>query len=98
MGVTTNRFTFHRRALLVLNALSPAEQGQVREKLEALEALSRLRWLKDELKPLPTEADTYLLRAGPDWRLIVRVPEGEQPEELDIVHHDTLAAFAEKAS
>ena len=29
---------------------------------------------------------------------IVRVPEGGQPEVLDIVHHDTLAAFAEKAS
>lgn len=96
--MTANRFTFHRRALLVLNALSPAEQDQVRKKLEALEALPRSRWLKDELKPLPTEADTYVLRAGPDWRLIVRVPEDGPPEVLDIVHHDTLAAFAEKAS
>ena len=96
--MTTNHFTFHRRALFVLNALSPSEQKQVREKVAALEALPRSRWLKGELKPLPTEADTYVLRAGPDWRLIVRVPEDGQPEVPDIVHHDTLAAFAEKAS
>ena len=96
--MSANHFTFHRRALLVLNALSAAEQDQVRERLEALEALPRSRWFTGELKALPTEADTYLLRAGADWRLIVRVPEGGQPEVLDIVHHDTLAAFAEKAS
>jgi len=96
--MNNNHFSFHRRALLVFNALSPAEQGQVRGKLQSLEALPRSRWLTGELKPLPTEADTYLLRAGPDWRLIMRVPEEGPPEVLDIVHHDTLAAFAENAS
>ena len=55
--MNTNHFTFHRRALFVLNALSPSEQKQVRGKLETLEELPRSRWLKDELKPLPTEAD-----------------------------------------
>ena len=89
-----NRFALRRRALQVLDALAPEEQKQVLDKLEALGKLPREQWPMHEFSRLPGEEPLYLLRIPPRLRLFVRMDDGSQPEVLDIVHRDRLAAFA----
>jgi hypothetical protein len=88
------RFQFHRRAFAALNELSPADQAQVLDRLQVLDGIPPRDWPVQQVKKLGTEPGLYLLRIDNSLRAIVLAAEGQEPEVLDLVRHETLEKFA----
>jgi hypothetical protein len=88
-------FQFHRRAFAALNELSPADRAKVLDQLAALNGIPRRDWsARQQVRKLGTDPALYLLRIDQSLRVIVRAPEGHEPEVLDLVRHETLERFA----
>jgi len=88
------RFQFHRRAFAALSELSPEDQTRVLDQLSALEGVPRQHWSTSLVRKLGTEPGLYLLRIDHSLRAIVRALDGQVPEVLDLVRHETLEKFA----
>ena len=89
------QFQFHRRAFAALNELSPADRAKVLDQLAALDGIPRRDWSAgQQVRKLGTDPALYLLRIDQSLRAIVRAPEGQEPEVLDLVRHETLERFA----
>jgi hypothetical protein len=92
------RYKIHRRALSALNQLAGDEQAQVLERLAALVDTPASRWPGALAKKLPGDQSLYLVRVNDSLRAIVRAVEGQQPEVMDFVLHETLQSFTPGAS
>ncbi len=88
------RFRFHRRAFTALNELSPTDQARVLDQLRVLDGIPPQDWPVPQVKKLGAEPGLYLLRIDSSLRAIVHVAEGQEPEVLDLVRHETLEKFA----
>jgi hypothetical protein len=92
--VEVGTYKIHRRALAALNQLTPEEQAQVQERLAGLVDTPADQWPAALAKRLPGDPSLYLVRVDDSLRAIVRGADGQQPEVLDIVRHETLQSFA----
>ena len=87
-------YQLHRRALMVLNQLSDAEQKRVQERLTALLEIPVAQWPAVWVKRLPGDQPLYLVRIDDSLRGIVQAEDGQQPELMDIVRRERLESFA----
>jgi hypothetical protein len=90
-------YKFHRRAFTALNQLAADEQAQVRHRLESLVDTPPDRWPATLVQTLPGDQRLYLLRVNDSLRAFVRAADGQEPEVMDIVRHETLEAFTKTA-
>src|SRR5436309_2550664 len=86
-------YKFHRRALAALNQLPADEQAQVLERLASLVDTLPAQWPAAQAKRLPGDPLLYLVRVNDSLRIIVRATEGQEPEVMDLVRHETLESF-----
>jgi hypothetical protein len=91
-------YKFHRRAFTALNQLAGDEQAQVLETLAALVDTPAAQWPAAQAKRLPGEQPLYLVRVNDSLRIIVRAADGQEPEVMDIVRHETLESFNKAAN
>jgi hypothetical protein len=90
-------YKFHRRALAALNQLAGDEQAQVLEALAALVDTPAARWPVAQAKRLPGDQSLYLVPVNDSLRAIVRAADGQEPEVMDVVRHETLESFTQAA-
>jgi hypothetical protein len=90
-------YRFHRRALTALNQLAGDEQAQVLEALAALVDTPRAQWPAVQARRLPGESPLYLVPINDSLRVFVRAADGQEPEVMDIVRHETLESFSKAA-
>ena len=81
-----------------LNQLPGDEQAQVLERLASLADRPAAQWPADLAKRLPGGESLYLVRVNDSLRAIVRAAEGQPPEVMDVVRHETLESFARGAA
>jgi hypothetical protein len=86
-------YRFHRRALAAFNQLTDDEQTQVLATLAALLDAPAVQWPAAQATRLPGAVPLYLVRVNDSLRIIVRVDDGQEPEVVDIVRHETLQFF-----
>jgi hypothetical protein len=91
-------YTFHRRAAAVFNPLAGDEQAQVLETLAALLGTAVAQWPAAQVKRLPRDQSLYLVHVNDSLRALVQVVAGQEPEVMDLVHHETLECFAKAAA
>jgi hypothetical protein len=91
-------YKWHRRAFTALNQLAGDEQAQVLERLASLVDTPAASWPETLAKRLPDDPSLYLVRINDSLRVILRSVEGQQPEVMDIVRHETLKSFATGAA
>src|SRR5580704_3763800 len=89
---------FHRRAFVALRQLASDEQAQVLETLGALVDTPAAQWPPAQAKRLPGDPPLFLVPVNDSLRLIVRAAEGQEPEVMDVVQHETREAFSKAAS
>jgi hypothetical protein len=87
-------FSLHRRAFMALNELPLQDQAEIREQISALAEISPNQWTSQDVKKLDDDPSLYLLRVNASLRVILRAANGQPPEVLDIVRHETLETFA----
>jgi hypothetical protein len=90
-------YKFHRRAFTALNQLAGDEQAQVLETLAALADTPAAQW-PAQAKRLPGDQPLYLVPVNDSLRVIVRAADGQEPEVMDIVRHETLESFTKAAN
>jgi hypothetical protein len=90
-------YKFHRRAFTALNQLAGDEQAQLLETLAALADTPAAQW-PAHAKKLPGEQPLYLVPVNDSLRVIVRAGDGQEPEVMDIVRHETLESFTKAAN
>jgi len=91
-------YKFHRRAFTALHQLPAEEQAQVLETLAALTDAPAAVWPADQAKRLPGSQPLYLVRVNDSLRAIVRAADGQEPEVMDVVRHETLETFTKAAA
>jgi hypothetical protein len=84
----------HRRASMALGQLPDIEQARVIERLEALNDLPPNEWPARIVKRADVATILYLISVDDSLRLLIAAPEGQPPEVMDIVRHETLQQFA----
>jgi hypothetical protein len=89
------KYTLHRRAMTALHQLPGDEQAAVLENLASLVTVPVADWPSFGVKKLPAEAALYLFNVNDSLRAILSAADGQQPEILDIVRHETLQSFAQ---
>lgn len=87
------RITIHRRAQAAINVLTPAEQAAVHAKLAELADFPLDQWSTHGVLRISSEEPLYLARIDDSLRVILRGVEGQAPELLDLVRHETLQWF-----
>ncbi len=91
-------YCFHRRALAAFHQLADEEQAQVLEGLASLVDVPAIQWTAAQAKRLPGDQSLYLVRINDSLRMIVRAVEGQKPEVMDMVRHETLESFTKTAA
>jgi hypothetical protein len=91
-------YQWHRRASAALNQLADDERTQVLQRLASLEDTPAARWPADLATRLSGSQLLYLVRINDSLRAIVRAVEGQLPEVMDVVRHETLEFFAKGAA
>jgi hypothetical protein len=91
-------YKFHRRAFTALNQLADDEQAQVLESLAELADRPAAEWPAARARRLPGDQPLYLVRVNDSLRAIVRAADGQGPDVMDIVRHETLESFAKAAN
>lgn len=91
-------YKFHRRAFAALHQLAGDEQAQVLETLAALTDVPVGDRPAARAKQLPGPQPLYLVRVNDSLRAIVRAADGQAPEVLDVVRHETLESFTKAAA
>ena len=87
-------YKVHRRALMVLNQLSDAEQRRLQERLTVLFEIPVAQWPAVWVKRLEGDQPLYLVRIDDTLRVLIQVEEEQQPELMDIVRQERLESFA----
>jgi hypothetical protein len=87
-------FGFHRRAFMALGELSEAERAAVLARLESLSERPPRDWQAQVVRRTGIAAPLYLIRIDDSLRVLIAAPEGQAPEVVDIVRHETLQQFA----
>jgi hypothetical protein len=95
--MAVNTYNMHRRARSGFYELSPDEQRQVEDKLQALTNLPPWQWPGAKAISLPDTPPDYLVPVNDSLRLIVRAEEGKPLELLDIIRQETIDLFARAA-
>lgn len=91
-------YKFHRRALAAFHQLAGDEQAQVLETLATLLETPATRWPAARARRLPGDQPLYLVRVNSEGlRAIIRAPDGQEPEVLDIMRRETLDSFRKAA-
>jgi hypothetical protein len=93
-----NTYKLHRRALVALNELAPDEQAELMRSLTALLDVPPTRWSPAQARRFPGDQSLYLVPVNDSLRVIVRAADGQQPEIMDIVRHETLELFTKAAA
>ncbi len=84
----------HRRASMALGQLPDIEQARVMERLQSLAELPPSAWPARIVKRADVQTTLYLISVDDSLRLLIAAPEGQAPEVVDIVRHETLEQFA----
>jgi hypothetical protein len=87
-------FRIHRRASMALGQLSDVDQARIVERLESLAELPPSKWPAKIVKRADVPTTLYMISVDNSLRLLVSAPEGQAPEVVDIVRHETLEQFA----
>jgi hypothetical protein len=94
--MNNRRFLVHRSALLAFNVLTQSERCALEAAVAPLRDLPEKRWSKAGATPLESAEPLYFVRVDDSLRAIVRPTEGDQPEVVEIVRHETLERFFQK--
>ncbi len=89
-----DHFGFHRRASMALGQLCEAEQARVLEKLKTIADIPPNEWPARLVRRVDVSTPLYLIRVDNSLRVLISAPDGQVPEVLDIVRHETLEQFA----
>jgi hypothetical protein len=91
-------YQFHRRAAGALHQLAAEEQGQVLDAVAGLVDTPVAQWPAAQARRLPGDQPLYLVPVNDSLRVIVRAVDGQEPEVMDIVRHETLESFRKAAA
>lgn len=91
--MNNGRFTLHRRARAAIDVLTPAERKAVRAKLVELADSPIEQWPARGALRISQEEPLYFAPVDESLRVILRGAEGQPPELLDLVRHETLQWF-----
>jgi hypothetical protein len=92
------KITFHKRAIVALDALSLEETNSVLKSINYLSIVGIEQAWGKNLKKFHIDEPLYLLRVTPSLRVILRVSEQNEIEILDIVMKERLQLFASNKS
>ncbi len=92
------KITFHKRAIVALDALSIEEKNSVLKSINYLSIVGIEPALGENLQKFHIDEPLYLLRVTPSLRVILRVSEQNEIEILDIVMKERLQLFASNKS
>jgi hypothetical protein len=87
-------FRLHYRAFVALSQLSEADQVAIRARLASLANLPPSEWPARVIRRPDVAEPLYMIPVDGGWRVLISAPAGEDPEVVDIVHHETLRQFA----
>jgi mRNA-degrading endonuclease RelE of RelBE toxin-antitoxin system len=91
------RYRFHRRAITAFNQLAKDEREQVLQTLAVLVDRPADEWTQTQARKLQGDQSLYLVRVNDSLRIILRAADGQEPEVMDFVRHETLEAFTKAA-
>jgi hypothetical protein len=89
--------TFHRRAVMALDAFSPQDRARIEDAVHLLQAPGNQALLQAKTAKLAIPEPTYVMRATPSIRLIYR-ETADGFEVMDVVLKATLETFRNQAS
>lgn len=92
------QITFHKRAIVALNALSIEDKNSVLKSINYLSVAGIDPAFGKNLKKFQIDEPLYLLRVNPSLRVILRVAEPDEIQILDIVTKERLELFAANKS
>jgi hypothetical protein len=92
------QITFHKRAIVALNALSIEDKNSVLKSINHLSIVGIDSALGKNLQKFNINEPLYLLRVNPSLRVILRVAEPDEIQILDIVTKERLELFAANKS
>jgi hypothetical protein len=78
------------RAFVAYNELSKDEQARIQQELLGLEHRSRQEWPSDRLRLLNKHKGLFAFSIDDSLRAVVRWPEQNRPEIVDILRQETL--------
>jgi hypothetical protein len=87
-------FRLHYRAFVVLSQLPEADQAAIRERLASLANLPPSEWPARVVRRPDVAEPLYMILLDNGWRILIAAPAGEDPEVVDIVHHEVMRHFA----
>ena len=87
-------FRLHYRAFVILSQLPEADQAAIRERLASLANRPPSEWPARAVRRPDVAEPLYMILLDNGWRILIAAPAGEDPEVVDIVHHETLRQFA----
>ena len=79
---------------MALVQLPDIEQARIMERLESLAHLPPSQWPARIVNRADVATTLYLISVDESLRLLIAAPEGQAPEVVDIVRHETLEQFA----
>jgi hypothetical protein len=82
------------RAFVALSQMSEADQMAIRARLESLAHLPPSAWPARVIRRPDVAEPLYMIPVDGGWRVLISAPAGQDPEVVDIVHHETLRQFA----
>ena len=83
-------FKLHYRAFVAFHQLPEADQAAIRERLAPLANLPPSEWPTRVVRRPDVAEPLYMILLDNGWRILIAAPAGEDPEVVDIVHHETL--------
>lgn len=87
-------FRLHYRAFVALSQLPDGDQAAIRARLASLAGLPPSEWPARVIRRPDVAEPLYLIPVEGGWRVLISAPAGQDPEVVDIVHHETLRQFA----
>jgi hypothetical protein len=87
-------FRLHYRAFVALSQLPEVDQAAIRARLASLADLPPSEWPARVIRRQDVAEPLYMIPVDGGWRVLISAPAGQDPEVVDIVHHETLRQFA----
>lgn len=92
------KITFHKRAIVALDALYLEVKNSVLKSINYLSIVGIKPALEKNIQKFHIDEPLYLLRVNPSLRVILRVSDQKEIEILDIVMKERLELFASNKS
>ena len=87
-------FKLHYRAFIALTQLPEADQAAIRSQLATLADLTPSEWPARVVRRPDVAEPLYMILVNGGWRVLISAPAGQDPQVVNIVHHETLQKFA----